>query len=135
MAGAGARPRRGDAMVETRVLLALEPRMLRELLKRAIAGDADIRVVAELAGADVGEVLAAARRTHPHVAVLTLAVPNRVPCVGHRLLAEHGLTLLLLSDRVADALVCRGSPPRSCRLALRSTDQIVRAIRDAGSPA
>jgi DNA-binding NarL/FixJ family response regulator len=123
-------------MGKTRVLLALEPRMLRQLLRRAIATDPRLRVVGEVIGGGAEDIVAAARGTRPHVAVLTLGSPDEVPPVGRRLLAERlALVLLLLSDRVAGGLLCQGNPPRCRGLTLHSTGQILQAIRDARSGA
>jgi len=114
------------------VLLALEPLMLRELLQLAIAGDREIRVVADISGGRVDEVVDAARRTRPRVAVVTMVEPGQISPAGAALLAQDpALTVLLLSDRVAGALVCRGSPPRCRGLALSSVDQILEVLRDA----
>ena len=122
-------------MGDIRVLLALEPLMLRELLRLAVDNHPDIRVVADVPGGDVDAIMAATRRHRPNVAVLTMAEPGHAPGVGVDLMADDPeLIVLLLSDRVAGARVCRGNPPRCRGLTLHSVAQVVGALRDAHSP-
>lgn len=123
-------------MGDIRVLLALEPLMLHELLRLAISNQPDLCVVADVPGGDPDAVMAAARRHRPTVAALTMAEPGHVPAVGAELMADAPeLTVLLLSDRVAGALVCRGNPPRCRGLTLHSVAQVVGALRDAARSA
>lgn len=59
-----------------RVLLGQRGRLVREALSAVMASADDLEVVAELSRAD--EVLPTARRDHPHVAVLDVALPGPV---------------------------------------------------------
>jgi two-component system response regulator DesR len=100
-----------------RVLLGQRGRLVRGALAAVMAAEDDLEVVAELSRAD--EVLPIARRDHPHVAVLDIALPGPVtvadlcptlctalPACGVLILLDHqvgvgvGRSLARLAPRV-----------------------------------
>jgi hypothetical protein len=118
-----------------KVLLALRPLMLRQLLERAIRGVPSLRIVASLGGSSSRTVVRAARASRPDVAVLDLIQPGGLPPAGRALLAAHPhLLVLLLTDRAAAGLLYTGWPPHGRGLLLESTEQLLQVLRDYRAP-
>jgi two-component system, NarL family, response regulator DesR len=91
-----------------RVLLGQRGRLVREALSAVMAAEDDLEVVAQLSRAE--EVLPAARRGRPHVAVLDVDLPGTVAVTAlcHTLCAElPACGVLILLDRHSGAGIGR----------------------------
>jgi hypothetical protein len=124
-----------DDVERINVLLALRPLMFRQVLERAIQSDVRFQIVASMGNTRRQSVLKAAASRRPDIVVLNLLHPAGLPALGQNLLtADPDLTVLLISDRHAAALIYRGSPPATQGLLLHSIAHVLAVLAGAGRP-
>jgi hypothetical protein len=70
-----------------RVLVAIRPRLIRELVLATIADQPDIEIAGEVL--DDAEILAAVERTHPAFLIVAMDKPERRPSVCDALLRQY----------------------------------------------
>lgn len=70
-----------------RVLVANRPRLMRELVLEAFAGQPDIEIVGEVV--DDAEILPSVERTHPDFVVIALENPGRRPAICDTVLHQY----------------------------------------------
>jgi two-component system, NarL family, response regulator DesR len=118
-----------------RVLLGQRGRLVREALSAVMAAEDDLEVVAELSRAD--EVLPTARRDHPHVAVLDVALPGPITVADlcpTLCAALPACGVLILLDRQSGAGVGRSLARLAPRVGFLGTeetspDDLVESVR------
>src|SRR5436853_4619089 len=71
--------RRERGVHRVRVLVANQPRLMRELVLATIADQPDIEVIGEIA--DATEILVAVGEIHPDVVIVALSDPDRRPAL------------------------------------------------------
>lgn len=71
----------------TRVLVANRPKLMREVVLSAFAGQPDIEIVGEVS--DEAEILAQVRATLPDLLVIALDENEQRPAICDRVLREH----------------------------------------------
>ncbi|HET9257411.1 MAG TPA: response regulator transcription factor [Pseudonocardiaceae bacterium] len=123
-----------------RVLLAEDMHMVRGALVALLDMEADINVVAEVATGD--EILSAARRFRPDVAVIDIGLPGKDGLIAVAEIQEHlrtcrtlivtglvtpGIIRRVLSTRV-DGFIAKDAPPEALANAIRNVAAGRRAI-------
>lgn len=97
-------------MKTSRVILANEPRLLRGMLRRALARTPGLQVVGEVT--DLAELPSLARRCEAQWVVVSTGTEGRIPGAVEPLLVE-GAPLCILgmaADGSQAKIVCTGSP-------------------------
>jgi hypothetical protein len=108
------------------VLVAVEPRLLREAICEGLAGDARIAVATE--GGDPVEVLASAARIDAGVVVVTSAEPAGIPSLATHLFAEFPeITVIGICRQTGEVRVHR-QVVTSETIPVESVERLVAAI-------
>jgi hypothetical protein len=108
------------------VLVAVEPRLLREAICEGLAGDARIAVASE--GGDPVEVLASAARIDAGVVIVTSAEPAGIPPLATHLFAEFPeITVIGICRQTGEVRVHR-QVVTSETIPVESVERLVAAI-------
>jgi DNA-binding NarL/FixJ family response regulator len=114
----------------TRVILAVEPQMLRGLLEDAIAAQPDIDVVGEANG--LVELLLAVRATGANVVICTWPDAGEVPGICTHLLSENPeLRIIGIAAEGENAWACR-QVLMATPFSLAGADDLLEQIRQGG---
>ena len=115
-------------MRKIKVLLAIRPRMLSEVIKHTVERQPDMEVVRELI--DPSGLLRALRATEVEVVIITLVDSDREPGLGSSLLAAYPrLKILTLSARGDTAVLYQAGAPKQ-RIDDVGEESLLGAIRE-----
>jgi DNA-binding NarL/FixJ family response regulator len=115
-------------MHKIKVLLAIQPRMLSEVVRHTIERQPDMEVVGELI--DPIGLMRALRSTQAEVVITTLGDSDREPELGRALLAAHPhLKIMSLSATGARAFLYESGAPRQ-RIDDVGEEALLGAIRE-----
>lgn len=121
-------PRQRTFMRKIKVLLAIRPRMLSEVIKHTVERQPDMEVVGELI--DPSGLLRALRATEAEVVIITLVDSDREPELGSSLLAAYPrLKIIALSERGDTAVLYQAGAPKQ-RIDDVGEESLLGAIRE-----
>ncbi len=115
-------------MGKIKVLVAVRPRMLSQLVKHTVARQPDMDVVRELI--DPAELLRTLRSTDVEVVIATAGDADREPGLGSTLLAAYPhLKIMTLSETGATAMFYESGSPKK-RIEEVGEESMLDAIRE-----
>jgi len=118
-------------MKKIRVLVANQPRLMRELVLATISDQPDIEVLGEVA--DDSKIAQVVADSHPHFVIIALDRPDERPAICDYLLEHHPLVKVLAVAPEQNSSVFFWSDIRST--AIESSEEgILNAIRGKTKP-
>ena len=111
------------------MVLALEPRILVDVLRSAVKDEPDMQVVSE--ASDPVELLLAVQEQVPDVVVLMLSDHGRLPPIGTHLLAEFPELLIIGITSRGERVVSFRNAVRTEQHSLGSVRQLIARLRAA----